>query len=105
MKNGKQRYIEQIRTNTVYPTYRRFVGILTILGYVLAGLLVLITLLASIEAFSVGQYREGFTFFVGSVIAAVIIIFASRLLKEAALIFADIADSITDANSKTSYGQ
>jgi len=105
MKNGKQRYIDQIRINTAYPTYRRFAGILMIIGYVLAGLLVLVALLGLFEDVSVGQYREGFTFFIGSVIAAVIIIFASRLLKEAALIFADIADSITDASSKISYGQ
>ena len=105
MKNGKQRYIDQIRINTAYPTYRRFAGILMIIGYVLAGLLVLVALLGLFEDVSVGQYREGFTFFIGSVIAAVIIIFASRLLKEAALIFADIADSITDANSRMSYGQ
>jgi chromate transport protein ChrA len=105
MKNGKQRYIDQIRINTAYPNYRRFVGIVAILGYVLAGLLVLITLLAFIEAVSVGEYREGFTFLVGSVIAAIIIIFMSRLLKEAALIFSDIADSITDTNSKISFGQ
>ena len=105
MKNGKQRYIDQIRINTAYPTYRRFAGILMIIGYVLAGLLVLVALLGLFEDVSVGQYREGFTFFIGSVIAAVIIIFASRLLKEAALIFSDIADSITDASSKISYGQ
>src|SRR4030042_644888 len=97
--------IDQIRTNTAYPNYRRFVGIVAILGYVLAGLLVLITLLAFIEAVSVGEYREGFTFLVGSVIVAIIIVFVSRLLKEVALIFSDIADSITDVNSKTSSGQ
>ena len=105
METRKQQYIDQTRTNTAYPNYRRFVGIVAILGYVLAGLLVLITLLASIEAFSVGQYREGFTFLIGSVIVAIIIVFVSRLLKEPALIFADIADSITDANSRMSYGQ
>ena len=105
MKNDKQRYIDQIRINTAYPTFRRFAGILMIIGYVSAGVLALITLLGSIEAFSERQYREGFSFIVGAVIAAVIIVSASRLLKEAALIFADIADSITDANSKTSYGQ
>ena len=105
METTKQQYIDQIRTNTAYPNYRRFVGIVAILGYVLAGLLVLITLLAFIEAVSVGEYREGFTFLVGSLIAAIIIIFMSRLLKEAALIFSDIADSITDTNSKTSFGQ
>jgi len=105
MKTNKQQYIDQVRSNTVYPTYRRFVGIIMILGYVLAGLLVLIALLALIEEIGVGQYRQGFAFFVGSVMAAVIIVFASRLLKEAALIFADIADSITDANSKASYRQ
>jgi hypothetical protein len=42
MKTNKQRYIDQIRSNTAYPTYRTFVGILTILGYVFAGLIVLV---------------------------------------------------------------
>ena len=105
MEKGKRLYIDHIRINTAYPNYRRFVGIVAILGYVLAGLLVLIALLGLFEDVSVGRYREGFAFFVGSVMAAVIIVFASRLLKEAALIFADIADSITDANSKASYRQ
>ena len=48
METRKQQYIDQIRTNTAYPNYRRFVGIVSILGYVLVGMLVLITLLASI---------------------------------------------------------
>ena len=104
METRKQQYIDQIRTNTAYPNYRRFVGIVAILGYVLAGLLVLITLLAFIEAISEGSYREGFTFFIGSIIVAIIIVFVSRLLKEAALIFSDIADSVTDANSKAFNG-
>ena len=105
MEEGKRLYIDHIRINTSYPNYRRFVGIVTILGYVLAGLLVLIAFLSSIEDFSVGPYGEGPAFSVGCVIAAVIIVFASRLCKEVALVLADIADSITDANSKTSYGQ
>ncbi len=105
MKINKQQYIDQIRSNTVYPTYRRFVEILTVVGYVLAGLFTLITLLGSLEAFREGQYLEGFEFFVGALIGGVIIVFISRLWKEAALLLADIADSVTDANSRFSFGQ
>lgn len=109
MKSSKQRYIDQIRTNTAYPTYRTFIGILTILGYVFAGLIVLAGLGVVVSPFGITYWAPsgGASYFVpvASVIVAAIIVFASRLWKEASLLLADIADSITDANSKTSSGQ
>ena len=38
MNTSKQQYIDNIRSNTAYPTYRGIIGIIAIFGYLLAGL-------------------------------------------------------------------
>jgi hypothetical protein len=38
MNNNKQQYLDRLRANTAYPTYRGVIGLITVLGYALAGL-------------------------------------------------------------------
>ncbi len=105
MRTRKQEYIDRIRSNTAYPTYRAFVRILMMFGYVLAMSIVVAGVVDYTTRGYLSAFLLGGKFLIGSIIVGVITVFFSRLWKEAALILADIADSITDINSKSSYEQ
>ena len=101
MNQEKQQYLNTIRTNTAYPTYRGIIGIIAILVYSLA---VLNALGALIAGFSVmgDSFLGGVGIIIGGALIAGLIFLGARFLKEAALILADIGDSITDSNSRAS---
>jgi len=104
MKTSKQRYMDEMRSNTAYPTYRGIVGIIAILGYMFAGLIVLLGVIVLVSPPNImmwGPFGGGrVSYFVGALIVAVIIFVVVRFWKEASFILVDIADSITDSNAE-----
>jgi hypothetical protein len=100
MENSKQQYLESIRSNSVYHLYRNFIGVLAILGYILAAIEALAALISGF-----GTMRYSFFSGVGIIIVgglgAVLLYFIVKFCKEAALIFADIGDSTIEANSRS----
>ena len=98
MNAHKTKYIDRIRKETAYPAFRAFISIISLLvigmGFVLA----------CVGAIGVGKALSGnFVYFelfmalipivIGIILAAV-----GLILKEASIMIADIADSITDLN-------
>ena len=102
MKADKQQYLNQIRTNTSYPTYRGIIGIIAILGYLLAALSGLAALISGIGMMVGKSFIAGFGIIVGGLLIAGLIFLGARFWKEAALIIADIGDSTIETNSKAS---
>ena len=98
MNEAKEKYLNGIRSNTAYPTYRSIIGIITVLGYCLAIITVLGTL---ISGFGTMRYSfiGGSLTLIGGLLGAALIFFLAKFWKEASLILADIGDSVTDANS------
>ena len=101
MKAGKQQYLNQIRTNTSYPTYRGIIGIIAILGYLLAALNGLAVLISGFMIMG-DSFIAGAGVIVGGLLIAGLIFLGARFWKEAALIIADIGDSTIETNSKSS---
>ena len=101
MKAGKQQYLDQIRANTAYPTYRGIIGLIAILGYLLAVLNGLGTVITGFSMMG-KSFISGVGIIIGGLLIAGLIFLGTRFWKEAALILADIGDSITEANSKSS---
>ncbi|GAB4109808.1 MAG: hypothetical protein Kow001_10270 [Acidobacteriota bacterium] len=93
-----QRYINKIRANTAYPVYRGIIGTITILGYILAVFFALSVLI--LGAISGDFWGLPGSLVLGAILFALIFL-ATRFWKEAALMLADIADSITNANSRS----
>ena|SRR5690625_1610276 len=99
MNPQKQQYLNNIRVNTAYPTYRGIIGIIAILGYLFA-------ILQGLGALITGFSRMGDSFIggvgiiIGGLLIAGLIFLGARFWKEGALILADIGDSITDKNSR-----
>jgi hypothetical protein len=102
MKADKEQYLNQIRTNTSYPTYRGIIGIIAILGYLLAALNGLAALISGIGMMVGDSFIAGVGIIVGGLIISALIFLGARFWKEAALIVADIGDSTIETNSKAS---
>lgn len=99
MTPNKEQYLESIRTNTAYPTYRGIIGIIALLGYILAGLYGLLALVFGFIAMR-ESFFQGLLFIIAGFVLAALIFLGARFSKEAALILADIGDSVTEANSR-----
>ena len=99
MNTQKQQYLNEIRSNTAYPIYRGIIGIIAILGYLLAVLNGIGALIAGIAMMG-DSFFGGVGIIIGGALAAGLIFLGARFWKEAALILADIGDSITDTNSR-----
>jgi hypothetical protein len=99
MENSKQQYLEAIRSNSAYPVYRNFIGILAILGYLIAGIDALVALFMGFNAMRYAFFA-GVGYIIVGGIGAVLVYFLVKFFKEAALILADIGDSTLEANSR-----
>jgi hypothetical protein len=99
MTASKQQYLTAIRSNTAYPTYRGIIGIIAILGYILAALSALGSLISGLGAMG-DSFVAGLGILIGGLVTAALIFLGARFWKEAAMILADIGDSITENNSR-----
>ena len=85
-------YLEQVRNQTSYPNYRKVVGVVTVIGYILG---VMAAVAGIIEMFDDGM-REA-----PRVIFAVVWIFILvPLYNEISLMLVDLVDSTLDRNSR-----
>lgn len=98
MNTQKQTYLRSIRSASTYPTFRVVIGFVTILLYVLAGVVALLTLVAM--ANSQQMPASGPILFLAGATSAACIVILARFLKEAALILADIGDALVESNSR-----
>jgi hypothetical protein len=100
MENSKQQYLESIRSNSAYPVYRNFIGIIAILGYLIAGIDALAAVIMGFGAMRYSFFQGVGIIIIGG-IGAVLVYFLVKFFKEAALILADIGDSTLEANSRS----
>ncbi|MFT4175786.1 MAG: hypothetical protein QM627_03945 [Luteolibacter sp.] len=96
MNQEKQLYLNRIRNNTAYPVFRGIIGFIAGLGYVLAIICGSMAFLAGVSTM-MDSLIGGVGILIGGLVAAVLIFLLARFLQEAALILADIGDSITDS--------
>ncbi len=104
MNSSKEQYLESIRSNTSYPTYRAVIGTIAIVGYLLAGFEGLAALIAGFGSMRYSFFQGVGILIMGLIVAALTFLLA-RFWKEAALILADLGDSTVEANSRISAEQ
>jgi hypothetical protein len=95
MNTPKQKYIERIRSQSAYPTFRSLIGIIAILFYVLGALAIL-----GGQGGMANQGSSGIVVLFGGIVSGIICIVVGRVTQEPASMLADIADSITDLNCR-----
>jgi hypothetical protein len=95
---AKQQYLQSVRSNSAYPTYRGFIGIIALLGYLMAaasGLSAIISGLMSMRS----SFLLGLAILVMGSISTALIFLLARFFNEAALILVDIGDSVAETNA------
>lgn len=88
-------YLTHLRANTVYPAFRRFIRVMTILTYTV-GVLAIINGIARV-AWGYQEQQQGFIFFLTGI---TLIVFA-KASAEAASMLADIADTIIESTNRS----
>jgi hypothetical protein len=77
-------FAEQMREQSLYPTWRKIVGVFTILGYVLAVLVLVGSIIAA---------RQSMGAMFGGIVLAAFIAVMARVGKELSLMLADLSDA------------
>lgn len=85
-RQGAEPFIERLRADSLYPTFRSIVNIAHVLGQILAVLVLVTGLIGGYNLSSPGTA-------VGTLIAAIFISVLSRVAKEASLMLADMSDA------------
>jgi len=99
MNTQKQNYLNSIRGNSNYPTFRGVIGFMTLILYVLAGVILLVSLAAASNAGPMSPIGGPGILILGA-LSAVLVFLVARFLKEAFVILADIGDALVDNNSR-----
>jgi hypothetical protein len=103
MTPAKQQYLDSIRQSSAYPTYRGVIGLIAFLFYAVSGVSALGALIGGLGAMT-RSFMTGLGTLVMGLLFAAIFFLMAKFYKEAALILADIGDSIVDSNSRTRQG-
>jgi hypothetical protein len=99
MASDKSQYLNRIRSDSNYPTYRNIIGLIAFLGYLFAALNGIGVIIAGVIRMQ-DYFLHGLVILLGGLIVSAFIFFGARFWREAALILADIGDSVIDANSE-----
>lgn len=98
----KAEYVKRIRSNSVYPTFRSLVGTIVLLFYVLGTICIIAGLAAAVT--QMGKAGSNIIEAAGAavigLITGLIYIVIGKVLKEASLMLADIADTLLDQHSR-----
>ena len=83
---GDAPFIDRLRADSQYPTFRQVVGLFSVIGYVLAAI---VGIGAVVSGFS-GSLAAA----VGGIVFACLIVIFARFAKEASLMLADLSDAM-----------
>ena len=93
-KMSAANHLEQIRSQSQYPTYRGVTGVAVVLGYVGGVIMGIAAALALVN----GQSEAGI---VGLITAAIVIFVVVPFYKEVSLMAVDLVDSTLERNSRS----
>jgi len=85
----KREYLEKIRSSSAYPTLRGFATFFSVVGYLLAVLVI-------VAGFGSKGVEGGLV----GIAVSMVIVLLTRLAKESALLLADVADAVLDIGSR-----
>ena len=97
MNEQKQHYLLRIRSQSAYPWIRRLSTFVAFVFYTIALMIFAISIVVG------GLAAKGAFWFpiaAAALIVSTLFFIAGAVLKEASILLADIADSVTDLNSR-----
>jgi hypothetical protein len=93
----KKQYLDRIRSDSAYPAFRSVVNIIALLLYAVGILLLLAGVLVG---FGVGGAGKNFGALIAGIVLGLFYVILGKIVREVSLMLADVADSITDLNSR-----
>jgi hypothetical protein len=99
MNSSKQQYLDAIRRNSAYPTYRGVIGLIAFVFFAIAAVTALSVVVSGI-ALMTRSFMGGVAAIVLGLLFAALFFLAGKLFKEAALVHVDMGDSVIDSNSQ-----
>jgi hypothetical protein len=105
----KSIYLTRIRDDSAYPAFRKLVNFFAFITYIGGGLAILsglmrignLVTMLSIKSMDSRLYSEVMVACISPFVFGLVAIIIAMVSKEASLMLADIADSITDFNSRS----
>ena len=99
MNTTKSEYVKRLRTQSAYPTYRFFVRLIAMMFYIIGVFRVFDSFVDFLTVEPSSFLKGIITLLIASIVGIMYIVFG-KFAKEAMMILADVADSITDINSR-----
>ena len=100
MSSEKDKYVKAIRAETTYPVYRSIIGVIALLVYAIAASLFIGSSYLTMTLGNVDSAGMQAFFAIIGYISSILFYVIARFWKEAALIVADIGDSVTEVCSR-----
>jgi hypothetical protein len=97
MTSLKKKYLDRIRSDSAYPAFRSVVNIIALLLYTVG---ILLLLAGVVVGFGVGGADKNFGAFIAGIVLGLFYVILGKIIREVSLMLADVADSITDLNSR-----
>ncbi len=93
----KKQYLDRIRSDSAYPAFRGVVNIIALLLYVVGALFIIGAVLVGFGVLGDGMNPVAF---ISGMVLGLFYFVIGKVLREVSLMIADVADSITDLNSR-----
>ena len=93
----KQKYLDRIRSDSAYPAFRSVVNIIALLLYAVG---ILLLLAGVLTGFGVVGGGTNVAALIGGIVLGLFYVILGKIIREVSLMLADVADSITDLNSR-----
>jgi hypothetical protein len=97
MNPQKRKYLARIRSDSAYPAFRGMVNVVTLLIYALGGIAFAAAIACALGADSNSSLKP---IALVAVLVGVVCMLLGKVFREVSLMLADVADSITDLNSR-----
>ncbi len=94
-------HLEQIRSQSQYPTYRTVTGVAVVLGYIAGVIMGIIGALGLVNGLSDSRDDAVYLGIVLLIAAAVVIFVIVPFYKEVSLMAVDLVDSTLETNSRS----
>jgi hypothetical protein len=98
----KKQYLDRIRSDSAYPAFRGVVNIITLLFYAFGALVIVGAIVQAIIVLGQGKGMGpvGIPITIFAIAFGLFYIVLGKVIREVSLMLADVADSITDLNSR-----
>jgi len=98
----REQYLDRIRSESAYPAFRGVVNIIARLFYAFGGLIIVAAIIQALIVLlkGGGMGPVGIPVTLFAVVFGLFYIVLGKVIREVSLMLADVADSITDLNSR-----